>query len=235
MQKLLLCLLVFAASAQANQELRVAVATNFRATLEQLSPAFESRTSIRIILSSGSTGALYHQIVSGAPYDIFLAADRTSVDRLAEQLSSQSATSFCYARGKLALVGGDGSLRQLADPSMSLAIANPATAPYGKAATEVLASPQFAEGSERQLVRGSNAMQAYQYWYTGNVELALVPLSLAGTSGTLVPADWYGAIEQHALLLPDGQDKSAAHAYISWLNSPETRAKITAAGYDPCP
>jgi molybdate transport system substrate-binding protein len=235
MQKLLLCLLVLTASAQASQEVRVAVATNFRATLEQLNPAFESRTSIRIILSSGSTGGLYHQILSGAPYDIFLAADRISVDRLVEKLSSQPATSFCYARGKLALVGGDRSLRQLADPSMSVAIANPVTAPYGKAATEVLASPQFAEGSERHLVRGRNAMQASQYWYTGNVELALVPLSLAGASGTLIPTDWYSAIEQHALLLPASQDRPAAQAYISWLNSPETRAKITAAGYDPCP
>jgi ABC-type molybdate transport system substrate-binding protein len=67
MQKLLLCLLVIAASAHASQEVRVAVATNFRVTLEQLNPAFESSTSIRVILSSGSTGGLYHQILSDAP------------------------------------------------------------------------------------------------------------------------------------------------------------------------
>ncbi len=231
LKPVLTLLLLTVVSSNLAAEVRVAVATNFRPILEQLHPAFEAKYSTPTITSSGSTGALYHQIVSGAPYDVFLAADRASVDMLLDTLSA-AGESFCYARGKLVLVGGNGSLNQLASPALNLAIANPATAPYGSAAAEVLQRSEFATGAGRQLVRGSNAMQAYQYWHTGNVALALVPYSLSGDAGTLIPQDWHSPIEQHALLLRDSPE---ARAYMHWLKSADVRAKIVASGYDACP
>ncbi len=230
-----LLLLLFAGSAPGNPSVHVAVATNFRPLLEQLNPQFETTTRYRVTMSSGATGALYHQIRSGAPFDIFLAADQRTPELLAEQFPAAVTRSQCYARGRLALVGEAANLTALADPTLSLAIANPVTAPYGAAAEQVLSRPEFGTGAGRKLVRGNNAMQAFQFWHTGGVDLALVPLSLAKEQALEIPAAWHAAIDQYALLLPGARDNQAAVQYFEWLVNPTTQAAIAAAGYDPCP
>jgi molybdate transport system substrate-binding protein len=233
MRILPLLLLLVVLPVRAQSPVHIAVATNFRPLLEQLNQHFEAETGYSVILSSGATGVLYHQILSGAPYDVLLAADQRTPTNLASQYETASDHLRCYARGRLVLVGGP--LSQLADPGLSLAIANPATAPYGVAATAVLAREEFSAGVGRKLVRGANAMQAYQFWYTGGVNLALVPLSLAGADGRKIPSDWHPPIDQYALLLPRGHNNPAAKGYFNWLASAEVQAQIAAAGYDPCP
>jgi molybdate transport system substrate-binding protein len=228
MRRTLLLLLLLAAPLRAQEPLRVAVAANFRATLERINAPFQRQTGQRIVLSSASTGVLYSQILHGAPFDLFLAADDRAPARL--HAAGRGAAPFCYAVGTLALAGGD--LSQLADPARSLAIANPATAPYGEAALEVLEREAFRAGSTRKLVRGNNVVQAYQFWRGGVVDLALVAGSLAPREAAPVPAAWHRPLLQHALLL---ETSEAASAYLKWLQSDTVRSMITDAGYRPCP
>ena len=213
----------------------MAVATNFRPILEKLHPRFERETPYRVVMSSGATGALYHQITSGAPFDVFLAADHRTPSQLAKQYPAGSTNLECYARGRLALEGSGGEFDALAKPELSLAIANPATAPYGAAAQQVITREEFTSGKARKLVRGSNAMQAFQFWHTGGVDLALVPRSLAGPEALVIPPDWHAPIDQYALLLPAAQANPAATRYFRWLLSAEVQAAIIASGYDACP
>ncbi len=228
---LLVLLLAVHPAARAAESLRVAVAANFRPTLELLSARFEERTGHRVLISSASTGVLYSQILHGAPFDLFFAADRERPRRLAEQ---GLGTSECYARGRLVLVGDEGDLAALADPARSVAIANPDTAPYGAAAMEVLARPEFATGRKRRLVRGNNVAQAYQFWQSGATALALVARAMA-PAGTLIPADWHRPLDQHVLVLERGARSAAAQAYMDWIRSDTVRSVITDAGYDSCP
>ena len=53
----------------------VAVASNFRTPAESLVQVFEQQTGHSVVVTSGSTGTLYAQIVNGAPFDVLLAAD----------------------------------------------------------------------------------------------------------------------------------------------------------------
>lgn len=232
MRTVALLTLLLAAPAWAGQTILIAVAANFKPTLQRISVGFEARTGHRVVLSSASTGVLYNQIVNGAPYQLFFAADVDSPARLARRADTGLDTiPFCYAVGRLALVGGDDSLAQLADPRYSLAIANPVTAPYGRAALEVINRPRFDRGSQRKLVRGNNAAQAYQFWYSGSVDLALVPLALVPDSGSPVPQDWHSPLEQHAVALAAGP---AVRAYLNWIRSDTVRSLINEAGYQPC-
>ena len=205
-----LLLLLLVSPLWAGEPVRVAVAANFKQTLQQISTQFEAQTGQRVTLSSASTGVLYSQIVHGAPFDLFFAADRETPAKLVA-LRSGSSGSFCYARGSLVLAGGDGTLAQLADPQLSLAVANPVTAPYGRAAMQVLAREEFKPGNDRKLVRGNNVVQAYQFWYSGAVDLALVPRALAPDTATPVPQDWYQPLEQHAMVLTHND---AVDAYL---------------------
>lgn len=235
MRYLLLLLLLLAARGSAHEPLRVAVAANFRETLQQATELFRQRTGIRVVLSSGSTGVLYNQIVHGAPFDLFFAADRESATRLVgTRWAAAASQAFCYARGRLVLAGGNGELTQLGDPTLTVAIANPVTAPYGVAAMAVLARPEFAAGARRRLVRGTNVVQAYQFWHSGAADLALLPRALA-PRGTLVPDSWHLPLEQFAIALNPVATSPALASYLNWIRSDTVRTLISDAGYEPCP
>lgn len=225
---LLTLLLVMPLAGLAAEPLRVAVAANFRGTLEDISARFQAETGYRVRISSASTGVLATQILHGAPFDLFLAADEQAPLRLIQ--SGIGRHSECYASGELILVGGEP--QQLADSARSLAIANPETAPYGRGALEILSRPKFEAGTGRKLVRGSNVLQAYQFWRSGAVDMALVARSLAPETPGRIPDDWYTPLQQHLLLI---RESPAASAYLKWLRSDTVRSLILEAGYRSCP
>jgi molybdate transport system substrate-binding protein len=235
MRYALLLLLVLASRGNAAEPLRIAVAANFRATLQLASDLFQQETGVRVVLSSGSTGVLYSQIVHGAPFDLFFAADRTSTEQLAGTAGAQGyGEPFCYAVGRLVLAGGNGTLAQLGDPALSVAIANPVTAPYGVAAMAVLGRPEFAAGASRRLLRGTNVVQAYQFWHSGAADLALLPRALAPAAPT-VPAAWHAPLEQFAIALTPAATNPALASYLKWIRSDRVRTLIADAGYESCP
>ncbi|MEE4143558.1 MAG: molybdate ABC transporter substrate-binding protein [Halieaceae bacterium] len=234
MRYLLLSLLFVTCQGLAGEPLRVAVAANFRATLQQISDRFEQQTGHSVTLSSGSTGVLYTQILHGAPFDLFFSADAAAARKLvAERARSTLGEPFCYARGSLVLAGGNGELSQLADPGLSLAIANPVTAPYGEAAIAVLARPEFAAGGGRKLVRGANVVQALQFWRGGGTRLALLPRALA-PDATPIPQGWHLPLDQFAITLTPRGANPALASYLNWIRSDTVRTLIFDAGYEPC-
>jgi molybdate transport system substrate-binding protein len=227
-----LLLMLLAAPLSAGETLRIAVAANFKPTLEKITQQFQHQSGIKITLSSASTGVLATQIQHGAPFDLFFSADRETPQKILALRAGENSDAFCYAMGSLVLAGGDGSLSALAQPGFSLAIANPATAPYGRAAMEVLARPEFKAGEKRKLVRGNSAIQTYQFWHSGAVDLALLPQAVGPATATHIPLAWHKPLEQYAVIL---RHSTALDAYLNWIRSDTVRALITEAGYEPCP
>jgi molybdate transport system substrate-binding protein len=206
------------------------VAANFKPALDTISQMFQHRTGIEVTLSSASTGVLATQIEHGAPFDVFFAADRDTPFRLQASRPKESPNPYCYARGRLVLAGS-GDLSSLAQARLSLAIANPATAPYGRAAMEVLARPEFRSGAARKLVRGNNVAQTYQFWKSGSVDLALLPGSFAPADAIPIPQAWHAPVEQYLIKLRPSRE---VDAYLKWVRSDTVRGLITEAGYEPC-
>ena len=216
--------------------LQVAVAANFRATLEQLAPGFNREQAEDIKISSGSSGMLYAQIVHGAPFDVFLSADSRYPLRLEQDglaLNRQT-----YARGILVLVyqpeladlAQSGAAEILSRPGLSLAIANPRLAPYGIAAQQVL---EQLGSKPSPLLRGANISQAYQMWSVGGADAALVARSQAQAPWLDLPREWYGDMQQQAVLLRRTPNPTVARDFLQWLLSPAIQAAITGAGFDP--
>lgn len=115
----------------------VAVASNFSRPAAELAARFAGETGVVVRISNGSTGKLYAQIVNGAPFDVFLAADTERPKLLEESGHAVAESRFTYAQGALVLWSRDAKdcLAALADEgSGRVALANPRTAPYGKAA-----------------------------------------------------------------------------------------------------
>tara|TARA_R110002124_G_scaffold1253_7_gene6962 strand:- start:2272 stop:2970 length:699 start_codon:yes stop_codon:yes gene_type:complete len=232
MRLFILLLMLAANPLWANGSISVAVAANFKPTLEKITDPFLANTGIVVTLSTASTGVLATQILHGAQYDLFFAADQETPQKVVSAKALADTDLFCYARGSLVLAGSEDGLSALAKPGHSVAIANPATAPYGRAAMEVLQRPEFSAGQGRKLVKGNSVAQAYQFWQSGAVDMALLPRALQAAGAIPVPLDWYQPVAQFAVVLPHS---AAVDEYLQWLRSDTVRSLITDAGYEPCP
>ncbi|MEM1433359.1 MAG: molybdate ABC transporter substrate-binding protein [Pseudomonadota bacterium] len=232
--------LVIATMGQAAAPARVAVATNFAGPLELLKGDFEQATGYRLLVSAGSTGKLYAQIVRGAPFDLFLAADQARPRRLAaEQLAVGEP--FVYARGQLVLwtrqPGQSAALlrSRLEAGAGRLSIANEKLAPYGLAAKQVLTSLGLWEQVQPRLLRGENVGQAYALAATGNAPLALIAASMVRSpdagSQWVPPAETHAPVLQAAVRLKGGAGSEAASAFARFLRSPAVQARLEGMGY----
>lgn len=235
-------LLTFLFMQQASSEtLRVAVAANFKTTMEALAKDFEQRYGHTLLIASSSTGKHYAQIINGAPYDLFFAADVRRPALLEEQKKIVPGTRFTYAIGKLILwspepdyVDPEGKILKSGD-YRRLAIANPRLAPYGLAAKQVLQKMNLYNDLSTRLVRGENIAQTYQYVATGNARLGFVALSqlqqpgkTIGGSYWAVPGSLYDPIRQQAVQL---RAQPVAEQFLDYVKSDAARRIIQAYGY----
>ena len=217
-------------------EVAVAVAANFITPAQVLSARFEAETGHAVVLSAGSTGGLYSQIVNGAPFDLYLAADADHPARLELEGHGVQGSRMTYARGRLALWGPGRSVAGFDDlkgPAVRLAVANPRLAPYGAAALQALQATQLLPVLQDRLVIGQSVTQAHQFVASGNAPYGLVAHSqvIAEPPGSwwLVPAALHQPLDQQALLL---DDTPAARAFLEFLAAPASRAFIANAGYE---
>ena len=235
---LALCLVAGVRGEQAT----VAVAANFAWPMAELETRFEAGRAHELTIVTGSTGQLYAQIVNGAPYDVFLAADRERPLRLAED--DRGDAPFTYALGRLALwtreqdYAGNLTVDTLKHVEFRhLAIANPRLAPYGAAARETLQTVGLWDALQSRIVLGENIGQAFAMVETRNAELGLVALSAAlvypGAAGYApVPPGYHQPIRQDAMLLARGRDNPAAQTFLNFLREPEARRIIEQSGYE---
>ncbi|SQF98598.1 molybdate-binding periplasmic protein [Paucimonas lemoignei] len=225
-------------------EVQVAVAANFTAPIQAIAKDFEKDTGHKLVAAFGATGQIYTQIKNGAPYEVFLSADDSTPAKLEQEGDTVKGSRFTYATGTLALwsakegyVDGNGDVLK-GNTFEHLSIANPKTAPYGLAATQVLAKLGLTDATKARLVEGQSISQAYQFVSTGNAELGFVALSqiykdgkVSNGSAWIVPAQLHDPIKQDAVILNKGKDNVAAKALVQYLKGPKAAAVIKSFGY----
>jgi molybdate transport system substrate-binding protein len=239
-------MIVFAAGVSRAGDGLIAVAANFGETARTLETRFEETTDHSVTLVIGSTGKLYAQIVNGAPFDAFLAADQRRPALLADEGRAVAGSRFTYAVGRLSLwspdprrIPLDGVETLAAGKFRRLAMANPRLAPYGAAAAEVLRSLGLLDAMAERIVMGENVGQVYSMVATGNAELGFVALSQALTMAPAdagsrwdVPTELHSQIRQDAVLLDHGRSNVAAREFLRFLTGAEGAGIIRSFGYD---
>lgn len=229
-------------------EATVAVAANFAAPAAQLVQAFATRSGHQLRLSSASTGKLYAQISHGAPFDLLLAADQQTPQRLIDDGLAVADSRFTYALGTLVLWSADAALIANGDGEQilkqgnfrHLAIANPELAPYGRAAEQTLQTLGLSGALRSKLVMGESIAQTHQFVASGNAELGLLAYSQVVTEGRLssgswwlVPSSLYQPLAQDAVILQRGAGNPAVSAFITYLKSAEALTLMANYGYNP--
>lgn len=238
-------LAAFALGTAHADEVQVAVAANFTAPIQAIAADFEKDTGHKLVAAYGATGQFYTQIKNGAPFEVFLSADDTTPQKLESEGATVKGSRFTYAVGTLALwspkegyVDAKGDVLKK-NQFKHLSIANPKTAPYGLAATQLLVREGLSDQVKDKLVEGQNITQAYQFVSTGNAELGFVALSqiykdgkVTGGSAWIVPASLHDPIKQDAVILNKGKDSAAAKALVDYLKGPKAAAVIKSYGYE---
>lgn len=223
--------------------LRIAAASDLRFALDEILSSFRAANpTLRVEATYGSSGNFFAQIREGAPFDVFLSADSEYTRRLAGEGLAEPP--FPYAIGRLALVvrketgldpRGLGDL--LTSPAIRrLAIANPAHAPYGRAAEAALRTWKIQELVATKLVFGDSVSQAAQFVDTGAAQAGLVALALARakTSNLAfaeVPESAHPPLDQAGVILKRTTSLEAARAFQKHLTSDAGRAILGGYGF----
>ena len=243
-------------SPEQSQTLRIAAAANLSDVLPEIIAGYKTDKNLpaqEIEVSYASSGKLYAQITSGAPYDIFLSANQEFPAKLAKEKldnanSADEATHqpFTYTQGQLALYSVNKSLDGLNAASLNallmnesdskITIANPELAPYGKSAQAYLQAQNiFGTLTEQnRIIQAENIGQAFQYAHTGNVDYGFVAQSQL-TAIKATPEQFYTlAPDSYPAILQDGivlNNNTAATDFSNYLRSPAGQQYFSKAGY----
>ena len=213
-------------------DLRIGVASNFRSTLEQIATGFELAHNIEVEVSAASTGALFAQVKSGAPFDILFAADSIRPALLESEGHTRLRRTYAYGQLVFWTPGKPANETTLKRYKGTMAIANPRHAPYGKAATDTLELMQVKSG---RVVYGTNIAQAFNFVRTGNAPAGLIALSqikymnVPAIEFWVVPPESYAPIEQQLVVLENASMN--AELFVAYTFDPGTTRLIEKSGY----
>ena len=227
-------------------EIQAAVATNFHNPFKAVVKQFEKKTGHKVIIIAGSTGKLYAQIVNGAPFDIFLSADSLRPELLMQEGRAVSGTQYSYAFGKITLWSPSPNLISesvkstlLKNKFSHIAIANPVTAPYGKAALQTLEKLNQWVHLKPRIVQGENIGQTFQFVFSKNAELGFVALSQVLDPKNIhkgkrldIPSSYYDPIKQNLVVLTRGRDNAGTMDLWRFLKSNQAKTIIKGYGYE---
>jgi molybdate transport system substrate-binding protein len=223
------------------EPLRVAAASDLQPALADLEAGFRKATGRAVQLVAGSSGTFAQQIRQGAPFDVFLSADREYARALEKEGVIVAGSVKAYALGTLVLAlraeadGGVATLEDLARPEVKrIAIANPEHAPYGRAARQALEEAGLWEGLQPKVVLADSVRQATQFVETGNADAGLVGKAVADAAGLAtrpVPPRLYDPIVQGLGIVAASKQREHAQAFVDFLLAPDGQDILRAHGF----
>ena len=222
-------------------EVAVFGAADLGLAFKEIVPKFERVLGVKVTLVLGSTGMLAKQIEHGAPADVFFAADQTFIDDLAAKGVVIPETRALYAQGRLVLATARSAgaklidLRQLSEPRIRhVAIANPAHAPYGRAAEQALRAVGVWDELRPKLVYGENIRHTLQFVESGAAEAGLIALSLANVATidyVLIDRALHAPLNQSVAVVRRSARPELGLAFIQFVNGGEGRAIMKRYGF----
>ena len=238
-------------TAEPSQILRIAAAANLSDVLPEVIEGYKTDKGLpdqEIEVTFASSGKLYSQIISGAPYDIFLAANQDFPAQLLNEVFKGDAnhTPFTYTQGQLSIysatkavgVFDQNTLTELLNSNnkSKITIANPELAPYGASAKSYLQTQNLYDAliAQNRLIQAENIGQAFQYAHTGSVDYGFVAHSQVIAMKAvpehfyLLPPTSYPAILQDGILITN---EANAADFTAYLRSPTGQAYFSRAGY----
>lgn len=225
------------------QSVKVAAAADLRDAMTEVVKAYRSESpTAKIEVVFGSSGNAFLQIKNGAAYDVFFSADIGYPNALADEGLTLSRPQL-YAIGRVVLWSATLPVNKGLDilkdtKTKRIAVANPAHAPYGQKAVQILKHYGLYEAVKDKLVVGENVSQAAQFAVTGNADVGLIAYSLALSpsmkgkgSYFLVDDKSHEPLEQAYVLLKQSANNPEAAKFVEFVASKKARQIFVEYGF----
>jgi molybdate transport system substrate-binding protein len=224
--------------------LTIAAAADLKYALDSLVTIYKRQhPQAQVTVVYGSSGRFYEQLSHGAPFDMFFSADSNYPRRL-QQAGRTAGAPVSYAQGRLVLWSRKldakaKGMSALLDPQVKrVAIANPAHAPYGQRAEEILRHYKLYDQVKPKLVLGENIGQAAQYAATSAADagilaysLALSPVLRRAGRFYLIPATAHAPLQQSYVVLKRASGNADAATFAAFVASPAARTALKKYGF----
>ena len=233
------------AAAQQAKELNVAAAADLQPVMPAFAEAYEKKTGVKVKVSFASSSVLTQQIINGAPFDLFFAADYTFPEKVIAAKLAVEPTPVPYARGTLVLFARKDfpvplTIDVLTDARVTkIAVADQFKAPYGAAAYATMRQMKTLETLKEKLVVAENISQAAQFVASGNAQVGFISLTSASSPqmkaiGNYVLAPLvYPRIRQCAVVMKKSPKEKESEAFLAWMTSPEVQGHLKEYGLSP--
>jgi len=244
--KKFLTLLLLSGAALFAGEINIAVAANVSYAIGELKAEFaKNNPETKVQVTLGSSGKLTAQIKNGAPYGLFMAANMKYPQALyADKIAVTEPV--VYAQGALAYLSvkkqdfSQGIALLSSDKVGKIAIANPKTAPYGKAALEAMKNGGVYDKVKEKFVFAESISQTVAYAITA-ADIGLIAKSSLysdkmaqyreGEQWAAVDPKLYTPIKQGIVLLKNSEGSSEYRAFYDFILSEKGKSILKKYGY----
>ena len=241
MKRIFILIALIAAMTTQAQTVKIAAAANLRFVFDEIKTSYLiDNPKATVMVNFGSSGALLQQILNGAEFDIFMAADNSFPVKLKDQ-GAASGEIKTYALGKLVLWSNtmdvSKGLEKLTDPAVKrIAIAKPELAPYGDRAIEVLKSSGLYDKVKDKIIYADNISQTAQFAQTGNAEIGFLAMSLTLTpdmkgSVYVIDPKMYKPVEQAMVMIKSWKVNPEAAKFMKYVLSDKCKTIFEKYGY----
>ncbi|WP_458700127.1 molybdate ABC transporter substrate-binding protein [Sulfurospirillum sp. 1307] len=228
------------------KSINVAVAANVSYALNDLKKEFNKQyPDIKVKVTLGSSGKLTAQITHGAPYELFMSANMKYPNALFKQKIAL-AKPIVYARGAIAMLSGkkfdfSQGIKLVKNKNIEkIAIANPKTAPYGKAAIQALDNAKLLKDVKNKFVYAESISAAVAYSINA-ADLGFVAKSSLfspkmkrfkeGVNWAEVDKSLYTPIDQGIVILKNGEKSKEVKAFYDFILSKKAKKIFEKYGY----
>jgi molybdate transport system substrate-binding protein len=231
-------------------EIRLAAASDLNFAIKEVIAQYEKDTGNRVLLTLGSSGTFFAQISEGAPFDVYLSADRSYSQQLLDRNLAEPGSLFIYGIGRIVVWVPASSpidvaklgMQSLLQPSVrKISIANPEHAPYGRVAVAAMQRAGVYDRVKSNLVLGENISQAAEFVGSGAAQVGIIAMSLALSDPMRgkgkyweVPASTYPVMDQAGVILRHARESGKleeARQFMRALQSPPSRAILDRYGF----
>lgn len=232
-------ILVFVAACGRESKLTVATSANMEFAIKKIAEAFEKEKGIKTDVIVSSSGTLTNQIIQGAPFDVFVAANMKYPQNLYEKgLTENLPKTYAYGNMVLwTLNEFTPSVQILLSDSISkIAVTNPKTGPYGELAIAFLKKQGVYTKIKHKLVYGKSVSQTNQFIVTNAVDLGFTSLSTVQSeqmqkTGQWINIDKKTTIAQGIVQMKNGQNKKKATSFYDFMFGKKAQLILTENGY----
>jgi len=226
--------------------INIAVAANVSYAMDALKKEFNLlHRDTKVNVTLGSSGKLTAQIKNGAPYQLFMSANMLYPETLYSDGIAITKPKI-YAQGALAYLSTKEQdftkgIKLVEDATIAkIAVANPKTAPYGKAAIEAMTNGAVYENVKSKLVYAESISQTVSYAVTATDIGIIAKSSLYSPKMAQYKKDinWaeidpklYKPINQGIVILKNGETNREVKAFYDFMLSEKAKKILMDFGY----